>query len=245
MKRIVVAVLIIALLAVGLLAGCEGRGSWWSGTGEKGSGDLETRVLDLSGFNRVEVGPAFYVEISQSDLYSVSITADDNLIDFVDVSRSGDTLRIGLTPGDRSFTTLRAEITMPDLYRVELYAATSCEVEGFSFSHDFTLDLSAASTLIGDMEVGNADFDLSAASSVRLRGLAGDIRVDAGAASEVELGDFPVDNADVKLSGASHGTVRLDGRLDAEVSGASTLEYIGQPTIGDIEVTGASTLRKR
>lgn len=39
--------------------------------------------------------------------------------------------------------------------------------------------------------------------------------------------------------------INLDGRLDTEVSGASTLEYIGDPTLGDINSSGASTIRKK
>ena len=57
-------------------------------------------------------------------------------------------------------------------------------------------------------------------------------------------GGFPVHNADVKLSGASQATVNLDGRLDADLSGASHLEYIGEPTMGVMTTSGASTVSR-
>jgi hypothetical protein len=245
MKRIIVAVSIIGLLALGWVVGCSEEDSWVQGTAEKGSGDLETRVLGFSDFNRVEVGPAFRIEIARSDMFSVSITADDNLIDEIEVSRSGDALVIGLTSGGYDFTTLRAEITMPELYGLELDAATTCTVEGFDSSHDFDATLTAASMVTGDMTVGDAYFNISAASRVDLSGSARDIVVEACAASVADLADFPVNNADVTLTGASQGTVNLDGTLDANLSSASTLEYIGEPAMGDIQASGASTLKKR
>ena len=37
----------------------------------------------------------------------------------------------------------------------------------------------------------------------------------------------------------------LGGRLDADVSGASRLEYIGDPTMGDINLDGSSTSEEK
>ena len=58
-------------------------------------------------------------------------------------------------------------------------------------------------------------------------------------------GIFPVTNGDLSVSGASQATVNLDGTLDAMVSGASTVYYIGEPTMGDIHVSGESTINKK
>jgi len=78
-----------------------------------------------------------------------------------------------------------------------------------------------------------------------LEGSASDIAVEADGASRVKLAGFTVNNADVNLGGASTGTVNLDGRLDADLSGASKLEYIGEPTMGAINTSGGSKLSKK
>ena len=54
--------------------------------------------------------------------------------------------------------------------------------------------------------------------------------------------DGEVDYAAVKLSGASRLTVRMDGRLDARLSGVSHLGLIGNPVMGNIRTSGASRL---
>lgn len=61
----------------------------------------------------------------------------------------------------------------------------------------------------------------------------------------MELSEFTVHNARVNLSGASRATIDLDGRLDADLSGASTLLYIGEPTMGEVSVTGGSRLGEK
>jgi hypothetical protein len=75
--------------------------------------------------------------------------------------------------------------------------------------------------------------------------LADSLATDGSGASHLELADLEVGNANVTLSGASDATIKLAGRLDADLSGASTLEYIGEPTLGIMGTTGASTVKRK
>jgi len=262
MKKAILAVLTAVLLTSGLLAGCVGERIL-----VVGSENLETREMDFSGFTRVDAGYAFEVEVDQSDSYSVSITADDNLFEYIDVSQEGQTLKIGLTSTITiRHRALKADVTMPELYGLGLSGAARGTVAGFSSSEDLEFDLSGASSLdVDDMSAadiefdlsgasqvsgditasGDADFNLGGASKAELAGSANNMRVVASGASRLGLDDFAVQNADVSLSGASRATVNLDGRLDADLSGASKLWYIGEPTMGDIHSSGGSTLSKK
>jgi len=261
MKKVIVAVLVGVLLMSGLLAGCVREGV-------PGSGNPTTQEFNFSDFTRVEVGSAFQVEIVQADSYRVSVTADDNLFEYIRVSKQGETLKIGLKllPLRPLFTTLRAEITMPEIYDLDLSGATRGTVSGFSSTENLDIEVSGASSLdMSDIAAGDVEFELSGASRVRgditaigdaqlnlsgaskaeLTGSANDMLIKASGASQLGLDNFPVDNADVRLSGASGATVNLDGRLDADLSGASRLSYIGEPTMGDIQTSSGSTVSKK
>jgi len=61
----------------------------------------------------------------------------------------------------------------------------------------------------------------------------------------VELPDFSVVDADINLSGASGVTVNASGRLDGNLSGASRLNYMGNPTLGSISASGGSTISQK
>ena len=258
MKKAIVAALMVVLLTSGLLVGCGGA--------VKGSGNLETQTFDFTGFTHVEVGHAFEIELVQSDSYGVTITADDNLFKYIQVSKEGATLKIGVEPITALWSaTLKAEITMPQLRGLALSGATRGTVSGFSSTENLDIKVSGASSLdlvemsagdidfeisgagrvTGDIIAGDADFEVSGASSVQLQGSASDIVIDVSGASRAELAAFPVNNADVKLSGASRGTVNMDGRLDVNLSGASRLNYLGNPTLGTFDVSGASTLEQK
>ena len=240
-KAIIIIVIVVAVAVTCTVLILRG----WPG-GLIGSGNLETEEYAFTNFSEVEIGSAFEFEIKQSSSYSISVTADDNIIDYVQVSQVGQTLKIGL----RTVTwfgpaTLRASVTMPQLHGLTASGASRGTVSDFSSTEDLDITVSGASEVTGDITAGDVDFDISGASTIQLEGSANDMVADVSGASDFNLDDFPVHNADVDFSGASEGTISLNGTLDADLSGASSLWYIGEPTMGDIDITGASSLSKK
>jgi len=193
----------------------------------EGSGNVITKNMDFSDFTAVDVGGGFKVEITRSSSYSVRVTADNNTFDYIDVYKTGDTLTIGIKSG-YSFrsVTLKAQITMPNLYAVALSGGTQGTAEEFASAHEFNLVLSGG-------------------SSLELEGSGSNLNLVASGGSRSDLSDFSVHNATVLLSGGSQATINLDGTLDANLSGGSQLQYIGTPTMGDIITSGGSTITKK
>ena len=273
MKKMIPVLILISVMAF-LGPGCK--------TVIVGSGKLETRDFDFSGFTHVDIADAFQVEIIPSNAVgggvSVNINMDNNLFDFLDISQSGDILKIGLRPGSSySAYSATAWIIMPELFGIYLSGAAKCEagiwrgqtaeaVEGFISQHDLVIGLSGASYLnVGSIVSGNIKFiisegsvlnggikangntelDISGASTVTLYGSANDLNANASGGSHLELENFPVLNANIFLSDASSSTIRLDGTLNANLSGASRLYYIGEPTLNDLKASTGSIISKK
>ncbi len=228
----------VMLLVVLLVPGCFGIIT--------GSGNLETQEFDYSDFTKVEAHNGFQLELTESSTFSIEITVDDNVKEDLEVSKSGDTLRIRLK-GNRIYSsvTLEAKITMPNLYRLDLSGGSQAGITGFSSSHDLSLNLSGGSGVAGDITAGDADFDLSGGSHVNLEGTADDLDVNGSGGSQLQLENFPVDNADINLSGGGSTTVNVDGTLDVNLSGGSHVTYISNPTLGDIDLSGGSTIGEK
>ena len=95
-----------------------------------------------------------------------------------------------------------------------------------------------------NFQAGNITVDLSGASTFNAAGSANDLVSVVSGASNLYLSDLPVNNANMNLSGASHAQINVNGRLDAVLSGASSLKYSGSPTLGNINTSGASTVSR-
>lgn len=210
-----------------------------------GSGNLTTRNFNLSDFTEIAAHSGFQLELVQSSTFSVEVTADDNVMDYIDVNKSGNTLKIR-PQWNRSFrsVTLRAKITMPDLDEIKLSGGSRASISGFSSIHDLSIGLSGGSSVTGNITAGDAYLDLSGGSQVNLQGTADDLDVNGSGGSQLELEAFSVNNADINLSGGGRATISVNGTLDVNLSGGSHVTYIGEPTSIDMNLSGDSTISK-
>ena len=241
-------ILVISILSVVLL----GISTGCAVTRVEGSGNLTTKTFDYVDFTRVEAANGIQLELSYSSTYSVEITADDNVMEYIEVNKSGNTLKVK-PKANTAFrsATMIAKVAIPHLLQLDLSGGSEAYITGFHSSEDLSVRLSGGSHINGfitpsDITVANANFDLSGGSHVRLIGSAdGGISIDCSGGSHINLEGFSVNNADVKLSGRSHATVNVSGTLDVDISGGSEVIYIGNPTMGDIDVAWDSDLIKQ
>ncbi len=236
--------IMLVLSMVGVLAGCALPG----GTVVTGSGRTTTKDYDFSGFTKVGIGSAFQGTITRGAGYKVSVTVDDNIVEYLDVRVDGDTLRVGLKPmlslGFRN-TTLRTEITLPDLTGLDLSGATRTQVTGFSNTTPMSVEVSGASQLRGDLTTGQMTLRASGASTVELTGATGPLDLEASGASTVRFDNLTSQDTRIRASGASNVTVNTSGKLTGEASGASSVRYVGNPASVQVDTSGASSVRQK
>lgn len=232
-----------------------------------GSGVLVEEAADLEGFSAVKAGSGVAVTLVQGDSFGVTVTVDDNILEFVRISKSGSQLELDLDPW-HSYrrATLKAVLTMPVLDSVALSGGSSLRVaedSGFPavgmFSAalsgasslvlpgvsagTFDLDLSGASRASVGLSAATARFSLSGASRLSTAGSAANLRAEVSGASEADLKALAGDRGDLDISGGSRVWINLSGPVDVEISGGSTLYYRGSPSWGRLSVSGGSQLR--
>jgi len=217
MKRTMTVALVVM---VALLAGC-------ALIPISGSGNVVTREETFTGFDQLDISHGFTVDVRQAEDFSVVIRVDDNVEKYLEVAKKGSTLQIGLKPNvNVTSRTLQAEVTMPELAGLELSGGCDGTVTGFESTKAL-------------------DLDLSGGSDATLTGSAGDVTIDISGGSEADLSGFSVVDANVEASGGSEVTVNASGRLDADASGGSEVYYIGSPTLGTIDESGGSSVRRK
>jgi hypothetical protein len=227
---------VLAIVAAAPTTGCILPGT-------PGSGVSATQNYDTKDFTSVDVSGAFQVTIKRSDKCDVSITADDNFLEFVDVRSSGDKLVISIQPGKnlRPKVTMKADIEMPEVTSVHLSGACTGSLTGFKHSKHFEAEVDGASTLNGDVNADKIELAANGASQFKLKGEGEACNADASGASRLHLADLELDRAVIRMSGASNGSVHVKKILNYDLSGASHLSYEGTPEIGKHEVSGASS----
>lgn len=225
MKKISLAIFILTL-AIGLIfsTSCGSLGIT-TVSGIKGSGTSKTEQRNVTGFNEIEAGGAMNLEVDAGKEFSVTVEADDNLLQYIKTEVSGDTLKI-YSEGKISPTAkLNVKISMPAL-------------EG--------LDVSGASEAkIVNVKADSLELKASGASEVNIVGTATELKAEASGASEIDAGNLRTESAEVDASGASSAFVFANDRLAAAASGASKISYTGEPKNIKQNASGASSINKK
>jgi hypothetical protein len=167
-------------------------------------------------------------ELKVSGASKGSITGFDSLDDFKLKVRGASRLSGDISSGN-------AEIDLAGASRIELASSVKA----------LRLKVVGASDFEGKMKADSGEIEVQGASRIRISGSMEDVAIKVAGASHLEMGDLIAHNAKIKLTGASRCSLNIEGKLDAELAGASRLIYGGNPVMGNISTTGASVLTKK
>lgn len=206
---------------------------------------VSTRTLDLANFDQLALGSAFTIHVEQGTTFSVKATGELNNLDDLEtsVSRSG-VLEIRYRNTWRSrYERMDIDIVMPSLRGVDFSGGSVSEVKGFEKIRTLDYRLSGASKSIFTGSADRLNLDLSGAAELDLRGGGGVLVGDLSGASQVFAFEFPVQEVDLALSGASRARLRVAKLLTIDASGASSVRYQGSPTV-DQRLSGGSSVTR-
>ena len=210
-----------------------------------GSGRLTSRLISLSGVNSVAVGAGFAVRLDIGGPEQAKITMDDNLIDRMQATVTGDQLSLGLAPGAGvRNATMTAEVTVGHLDRLATSGASHALLVSAPAGPALNLSATGNSEVAGPIRVDRLQATASGAATLVLSGLAREVDLSGTGASRLSLADLAVRNLDADLSGTSHATVAVSDTLAAQTAGASVLRYRGTPNITRQETSGISSVTR-
>lgn len=226
--------LILAL--TGIISSCERE--------DPGPLQETDRDYNETDFDRLEMGNAFRVTVEESSIYSIHVRGDRRNLDDLDVHKSGSTLVIRFDKdGNRKHDTY-IDITMPKLRAANFSGASVPIIKGFNEPEDaLDLFLSGATRAQLDATYNSVKAVLSGASELIMTGDGDALDTELSGASILKAFNFPVRTANVNVTGASSGQVRVSEELNAVASGSSSILYRGEPEV-NADTSGNSSVEK-
>ncbi len=191
----------------------------------KGSGDRVTVERDIENFTRIKSRGSFDIKISVGEEPTLSITFDDNLVEFVTTKVHGKTLEID---SDGSFSSRKGcliEITVPSLKQVRLSGS-------------------------GDIEVYNLDsevfeFKLSGSGDMWAEGKVDELEVSISGSGNIDTRDLIAQIVYAKVSGSGDISVYAKEELNARISGSGDIFYYRNKEYKSNHLSGSGDILKK
>ena len=184
------------------------------GTKIEGSGVMKTEVRKVEPFTSIVLTDveSSYLVIEQTGEESLTVTAEENLIAMFTSEVKDGVLYLTFKKGN-SFHGKRPtyKITVKDLRRIHVQGGAAIEASKLA-SEKLTI-------LVEGAAGGN------------LSGRVDDLTIEIQGAGWISAGELKARRAKVSVQGAGQVTVNASDELDADVSGAGIIWYIGAPKL--------------
>lgn len=237
-KTYLSAILFIAAISISTLSSCRFGCI-------KGSGKQVTEDRKISGnFSRVDISGGFKVNLKQDSSQAVSITADDNLMKYIRSNIDGDELHIYSKKNFCGSGEIVINIGVRELEALKGSGAVEFDSDGKLNVKDLNIKLNGASKVNLDLNAANVSTEGSGASEINMKGQATSHRIELTGSGKVHALDFVVGKYDIHTTGASHCEINVLDDLEVNTTGASEIQYRGNPATVNSHKTGASTLTK-
>ena len=213
----------VAFFAV-LLTGCHTSSASLSKV--VGSGKIVTQMRNVEDFHKVKIGSALDAVIVHGDEPSVTVTADDNIVEKIEtfIARNG-ALVVRRVAGLNLQTKnpIKIQIVTPKCDSVVVSGASAVSFRKFE-QEELRTRVTGASEFTLDSQIDHFELQASGAS-----------KVFADRHESITV--------DVQLSGASKVAVAAADTIEGSVSGSSSVTYSGDPEHVAIKTSGSSRVR--
>jgi len=234
--------------------------------------DENAQQRKVPSFTAISVSSAIDLYLTQSNKNEVAVSAtNDEIRDHIITEVVGGTLIIRLGDKGSWFSwrkwgnyKTKAYVSIKDIDALTASGASTVHLVNTIESPKMRIKLSGASDFKGNIKAGvliyqltgasdykgevianSIDIDGSGASSIELIGRVDDLAIEVSGASDAKLYNLTAKGAILRASGASNIGVTVTEILRASSSGASDINYKGNPTVKESNTSGASSIRRR
>ena len=234
--------------------------------------DENAQQRKVPSFTAISVSSAIDLYLTQSNKNAVAVSAsNDEIRDHIITEVVGGTLIIRLGDKGSWFSwrkwgnyKTKAYVSIQDINALTASGASTVHLVNTIESPKMRIKLSGASDFKGNIKAGvlmyqltgasdykgevtanSIDIDGSGASSIELIGKVDDLAIEVSGASTAKLYNLTAKGAILRASGASNIGVTVTEILRANSSGASDINYKGNPTVKEFNTSGASSIRRR
>lgn len=211
---------------------------------KKGSGTIITDNRKVTDFTKIDVNGGFQIVLKQDSSLNLNISIDDNLLEFVETEVDGNTLKISNTRNICGTDDAKIIIGVKNLEELNGSGAVTFSSEGRLNVKDLSIDLSGAGHTDLDLSAANVRTKGSGSTEILLKGQAASNTVNMKGNGEFNALDFVVGNYNIETTGSGDYKINVLKSLIVKTTGASSIEYRGNPAVVKNQETGSSNLKK-
>ncbi len=202
------------------------------------------QTRNVGDFTGIKAGDAFNILVSQGDANTVKVEAPENLQGQIKTEVKDGILSISTEGNIKTDKTVNILINVKALNSLDVSGSADVKTENQLICDKLFIKSNGAGDVHLEVKATEIKTEISGAGDVSLKGSSQLLTADVSGAGDLKASNVETDKAKVKVSGAGDAKVNVKQSLDADVSGAGSVIYKGNPGERNVNITGAGSVRE-
>lgn len=195
-------------------------------------------------FTGIKAGDAFDINITQSEANSVKVEAPESVQAQIKTEVKDGILIISTEGNIKGDDDITIAISVKSLASIEVSGASDVKSENQLICDKINIITNGAGDIHLNLKANEIKTDISGAGDVTLKGNTQTLDATVSGAGNLKASNLEATKITAKVSGAGDAKVNAIQSLTADVSGAGSVIYKGNPIDRNVNISGAGSVRE-
>lgn len=202
------------------------------------------QIRSVGDFSGIKAGDAFNIVISQSETNTVNVDADEKALSQIKTEVKDGILNVNGEGNVRSTKPIVINIGVKSLNHLDVSGASDVKAMNQLICDKISVESSGAGDIHLDIKADEIKAQLSGAGDITLKGTTQILSANISGAGDLKAQGLEAEKATIKVSGAGNAKINVKQKLAADVSGAGSIIYKGNPVERDVTISGFGSVRE-
>ncbi len=202
------------------------------------------QTRNIGDFTGIKSGDSFSISITQGDVNMLKINATEALLSKVNTEVKDGILNISTEGNLKGNDAISIDISIKTLSNVDISGTTEVKSTNQLICDKLTIITNGAGDIQLDLKANEIKVDISGAGDVSLKGITQMLDATVLGAGNLNASNLNASNISAKVSGAGDAKINAIQSLNAEVIGAGSIIYKGNPIDRTVNISGSGSVRE-
>ncbi|SFU55700.1 Putative auto-transporter adhesin, head GIN domain [Pustulibacterium marinum] len=210
----------------------------------RGNGNIISETRKTGSYDEISLSSSFDVTLISGDEGTITINAEENLLQYIITEVNGNSLNIYTKNGTNISSNKGVKITVPvtSIYEVSLTGSGSIKSQTTLESKDFKTLITGSGDIILPINAKSTEASVTGSGDLQLTGTTDFFEGRVTGSGDIIANDLETKDADVHVSGSGDIKVNCSNNLKASITGSGDIMYVGNPITRDFSTTGSGDI---
>jgi hypothetical protein len=213
----------------------------------KGNGELTTITRNVSDYDEISVAGSFDVKLFKGEEGTITIKADENLLEYIVTEVKNSDLKIKTKKGYTITSRKTIEITVPfeSIDGVSLAGSGDVFTNDVIKSNNLKLSLAGSGNMDLNVSTGEVVSNIAGSGNIQLAGDTDNFSCSIAGSGNLNGFNLKATIANAKIAGSGNIKINAVNEIHAKIAGSGNIVYSENPEIIKSKSVGSGSVKKK